>query len=82
MPAQSFGESLMSMNEHHFQVPGASCEHCINAITTSLLEVDGVYEVDVNLESKTVTVRHDAVVNTGAMRQAIEDAGYEIDSNA
>jgi copper chaperone len=68
----------MSMTEHQFQVPGMSCEHCEKAVKSSLLKVDGVYNVDVNLESKQVSVKHDAVVNTGAMREAISDAGYEI----
>lgn len=70
----------MSMTtEHRFQVPGMTCEHCENAVRSSLLNVNGVYDVDVNLESKTVVVKHDAVVNTGAMREAINDAGYEIE---
>ena len=49
------------------------------AIRNALLGVDGVYEVDVNLDTKTVVVQHDAVVNTGAMREAINEAGYEIE---
>lgn len=68
----------MPATEHTFNVPDVSCEHCVNAIRSSVLEVDGVYTVDVNIDSKTVTVNHDAIVNTGAVRQAIEDAGYEI----
>ena len=68
----------MSMTEHTFKVPDASCEHCVHAITSSLLKVDGVYNVDVDLDTKDVTVGHDMVVNTGAMRQAIQDAGYTI----
>lgn len=68
----------MSMTEHRFTVPDVSCDHCVNAIKSSVLKVDGVYTVDVNIESKLVTVGHDAVVNTGAMRQAIQDAGYDI----
>ena len=68
-----------SMTEHRFRVPGMSCEHCENAIKSALLGVDGVYNVDVNLDSKTVVVQHDAVVSTIAMREAINDAGYEIE---
>ncbi len=69
----------MSMTEHRFQVPGMSCAHCEHAVKSELLKVDGVWEVNVNLDSKTVVVKHDAVVNTGAMREAIEEAGYEIE---
>lgn len=69
----------MSMTEHRFQVPGMSCAHCEHAVKSELLKVDGVWDVDVNLDTKTVVVKHDAVVNTGAMREAIEEAGYEIE---
>ncbi len=69
----------MSMTEHRFQVPDMSCEHCEHAVKTELLKVIGVYDVDVNLDTKTVTVKHDAVVNTGAMREAINEAGYTIE---
>ncbi len=69
----------MSMTEHRFRVPGMSCQHCELAIKSELLKVDGVYNVDVNLETKTVKVDHDAVVSTMAMRRAIEEAGYEIE---
>lgn len=69
----------MSMTQHTFRVPGMSCEHCEAAVRSELMKVDGVYKVDVNLETKTVQVDHDAVVNTGAMREAIEEAGYEIE---
>lgn len=71
----------MTMTEHTFTVPDVSCEHCVNAIRSSVLKVDGVYTVDVDIESKAVKVSHDAVFNTGAMRQAIQDAGYEISVN-
>ncbi len=67
------------MTEHRFQVPDMSCEHCERAIKEELLKVVGVHEVDVNLDSKTVIVKHDAVVNTGAMREAINEAGYTIE---
>lgn len=71
--------NMAAITEHRFQVPGMSCEHCETAVKSALLDVNGVYDVDVNLESKTVVVKHDAVVNTGAMREAINEAGYEIE---
>lgn len=68
-----------SLTEHRFQVPEMSCEHCERAVRSALLGVNGVHDVDVNLDTKTVVVQHDAVVNTGAMREAINEAGYEIE---
>lgn len=69
----------MSMTEHRFQVPDMSCAHCERAIKDELLKVVGVHDVDVDLGTKTVVVKHDAVVNTGAMREAINEAGYTIE---
>jgi copper ion binding protein len=69
----------MSMTEHRFQVPDMSCAHCERAVKSELLKIDGVFDVDVNLDTKTVVVTHDAVVNTGAMREAINEAGYTIE---
>ena len=69
----------MSMTEHRFQVPDMSCAHCEHAVKSELLKVNGVYEVDVNLDTKTVVVKHDAVVDTSAMRRAINEAGYTIE---
>jgi copper chaperone len=69
----------MPMSEHRFRVPGMSCEHCERAIRNELLKVNGVFDVDINLETKVVSIEHDPVVNTGAMREAIQVAGYEIE---
>lgn len=66
------------MTQHTFSVSIVSCGHCANAIRSSALDVDSVYSVEVNLDSKEITVKHDGVVNTGAMPQAIQDAGYAI----
>jgi copper chaperone len=59
-----------------FVVPGMSCENCERAVRHELLEVPGVQSVDINLVSKEVVVRGDAL-NVAALRAAIEDAGYE-----
>ncbi len=69
----------MPMTEHRFHVPDMSCEHCERAVRNELLKVAGVFDVDVNLETKVVAVEHDPVVNTGAMREAIQESGYKIE---
>jgi copper chaperone CopZ len=53
-----------------------SCGHCVNAITAEVTQVAGVEGVDIDLETKTVSVRGDA--DDGAVRAAIDEAGYEI----
>ena len=64
------------MGEITYSVPGIHCEHCGMSIRDEVGEVDGVEEVDVDLESKVVTIRgHE--LDDAALRAAIEEAGYD-----
>jgi copper chaperone len=61
-----------------FTVPGVSCSHCESAITEEVGRVQSVTAVDVDLESKRVTVSG-ARLDQSAVRGAIEQAGYDIE---
>ncbi len=61
---------------HTFRVPGMSCEHCGSAVRDELIAVEGVTAVDVDLETKLVTVAG-ASLDDDRLRAAIYDAGYE-----
>jgi copper chaperone CopZ len=64
------------MSECTYTVPDMSCSHCTEAVSRELLDVDGVASVDVDLDSKLVTVRG-SELDDRALRAAIEEAGYE-----
>lgn len=57
-------------------VSGMSCGHCEAAVTEELEQVSGVAQVDVDLDTKRVTVTGDAL-DDRALRAAIDEAGYE-----
>jgi copper chaperone len=57
-------------------VPGMHCEHCERAVKTEVAQVAGVRSVDVDLDTKRVTVRGDGIADE-AVRAAIDEAGYE-----
>ncbi len=59
-----------------YLVPELSCGHCRAAITAEVGAVPGVAAVDVDLDTKVVTVTGDGVVDS-AVRVAIEEAGFE-----
>lgn len=60
-------------------VEGMSCSHCEKAVTNALNELSGVSDTKVDLKGKTATVTYDTELVTEAdMKEAIEDAGYEI----
>ena len=60
-----------------YSVPGIHCGHCKAAVTRELETVEGVEAVDVDLESKRVTVTGRGL-DDAALRAAIDEAGYEV----
>jgi copper chaperone CopZ len=70
---------MTSETELHYSVPGVSCGHCVGAVTDEVEQVAGVESVVVDLERKRVTVKGRSI-DDGAVRVAIDDAGYDIAS--
>jgi copper chaperone len=64
------------MESRLYRVPGMSCAHCVSAVEAEVAGVDGVEAVEVDLETKQVTVRGPAF-DDDAVRAAIVEAGYE-----
>jgi copper chaperone CopZ len=60
-----------------YSVPGISCGHCRTAISAEVSAVAGVSAVDVDLTGKLVTVTG-AGVDDAAVRDAIDEAGYDV----
>ena len=59
-----------------YTVPDMSCGHCKAAVTREVSAVAGVHSVDVDLDTKLVTVTGEHL-DGEALRAAIEEAGYE-----
>ncbi|HYF61941.1 MAG TPA: copper ion binding protein [Herpetosiphonaceae bacterium] len=66
------------MKTESFNVPGISCQHCVNAITNEVSGVDGVKTVAVDLASKRVRVESEESVSRETLTAAIEEAGYDV----
>jgi copper chaperone len=60
-----------------YSVPGVSCAHCQRAIEGEVSQVHGVESVEVDLDTKTVTVSGEPL-DTTAIVAAIDEAGYEV----
>jgi copper chaperone len=64
------------MTEITYTVPDISCGHCKQAVGSELSQIAGVDAVDVDLDTKLVTV-HGHDLDDAALRAAIASAGYE-----
>ena len=68
---------MSDVQELVFTVPGISCGHCQAAITREVSAVVGVAAVDVDLDSKLVTVRGETLDRDDIVA-AIDEAGYDV----
>ena len=67
----------MSRMEITYSVPGMSCGHCKAAVEQELRGVAGVETVEVDLDTKLVTVGG-AGLSDADLRAAIDEAGYAV----
>jgi copper chaperone len=58
-------------------VSGMNCEHCANAVRAEVGKLPGVSEVDVDVAAGTVRISGEHIPGDTALREAIEEAGYE-----
>ena len=66
------------MSETTYRVTGMTCQHCVASVTEEVGALDGVTDVSVDLASGAVTVVGSA--EEAAVREAVEEAGYELAS--
>lgn len=61
-----------------YSVPAIHCEHCAMSIREEVSEVEGVAAIEVDLESKAVSVTG-RELDDAAVRAAIAEAGYDVE---
>lgn len=63
----------------NLQVNGMSCQHCVKAVTESVMELGGVEKVDVSLENGSVDVSYsNPSLEAAKIAETIEDQGYDV----
>jgi copper chaperone len=61
------------------RVPDVSCEHCVKTVNGALGALPGVDAVNVDLTSKTVSLRYEATqVTIERIEETLDDAGYTV----
>jgi copper chaperone len=73
------------MTTSTYLVSSMTCAHCVAAVTEEISRLDGVHDVAVDLvpggESK-VTVTSATPLSDDAVREAVDEAGYEVTGSA
>ena len=61
-----------------YAVSGMSCQHCVDAVTAEVGRISGVEQVQVDLPTGAVTVTSSAPLGLDAVRDALDEAGYDL----
>ena len=64
-----------------YSVTGMTCGHCTAAVTEELAKLPGVREVSIDLNAggtSAVHVTSESVLEETAVREAVDEAGYEL----
>lgn len=65
-------------HQRTYAVAGMSCQHCIDAVTAEVGNLDGVEQVDVDLDAGTVLVTSAVPLDGAAVRDAVDEAGFDL----
>jgi len=69
----------MATNET-YSVTGMTCDHCARAVASEISAITGVNDVSVDVATGEVAVLSDAPLDRGAVREAVEEAGFSLAS--
>ena len=59
-------------------IEGMMCNHCKNKVESSLLELENVTKVKVNLANKTAEIYSNEVINDEDIKKTITNLGYQV----
>jgi copper chaperone len=60
------------------KVKGMSCQHCVMSVKKALGQLEGIQNVDVDLEKGEVRFDNTKALGLNQVEKAVRDAGYEV----
>ncbi len=67
-------------NREQFSIQGMTCGNCVKHVEKSLQGIQGVSQVEVNLDHQRATIEYDEqVVTPETMASALKEAGYTME---
>jgi copper chaperone len=61
-----------------YTIKGMTCGHCVSAVSAELGQLPGVSDVQVDLAAGAATVTSAQPLDPRAVRDAVDEAGYEV----
>jgi len=61
-----------------YAIKGMTCDHCVTAVSSELGQLPGVRDVRVDLAAGTATVTSAEPLDVDTVRDAVDEAGYEL----
>lgn len=61
-----------------YKVQGMTCGHCAQAVTAEIKKLEGVEDVQVNVDGGLVLVDSQSTLDVDAVAAAVDEAGYEL----
>ena len=65
-------------NRITLSVTGMTCQHCVGRVKSAVEAVAGTADINVNLDSGSVSFSVEGQDNTDRVREAIKAAGYDV----
>jgi len=66
------------MSKRTYSVPEVHCEHCVAAVNRELGQIEGIGDIQVDLEAKTVTVEAEPTVSDERIAEGLYEAGFDV----
>ena len=63
----------------NIKISGMNCGHCLNSVTKTLSEIDGITDVKVDLEKGEATYQETSPVSIDLIKKAIAKIGFEVE---
>ena len=62
----------------NFNVPEISCDHCKNTIVNTLSGVENIESVNVDVQTKNVTLESSEEINLDLVKSLLDEQGYTV----
>ena len=69
--------TMRPVETRSISVTGMSCDHCARAVQAEVGKLPGIADVDVDVTAGRVRITAEPLPDDAALREAIEEAGYE-----